>query len=231
MRKWYEDNGHRDATYVLMPGQSGPGQTQQQCMTKLGYQSQQQAADKFAAEQKLCLYNVQAVPGYLDLYDPSVHMPFNWQWVSSTQWKEPPAGWQIPQRSADTGRRVRLRNANGNNLGAPDGLAKDNWVWVKPGIAPLDLIAVDNGTPPTGQYYRVSQAPYLFLSYRASSGAVKLYDSPNQADFLPAAQSNGTYGFKSLYWNQWMWLSGESPYISRTGNPANANAQWYLDPY
>lgn len=38
--------------------------------------------------------------------------------------------------------------------------------------------------------------------------------------------SSRNLSIKSVYWNQYMWLSKESPYITREGNPANQNAQW-----
>lgn len=227
MRGWYGQDGHRDRTYVLMPNQSGPGQTQEACMKGLGYGSQMEAVNKFRDEQRMCLYNLRPVAGYSDLVDASTHMPYNWEWRSSTQWQTPPTGWTIPQRPADTGRRTHIRNANGNYLGAPDGMANNNWVYVRGNIAPLDLIAVD--APDKGQYFRLAGAPSLFLSYTAATGAVKLYNSPLQANFSVAPQPNGKSGIKSLYWNDWMWLSGESPYITGSGNPANGNAQWVIE--
>jgi hypothetical protein len=33
----------------------------------------------------------------------------------------------------------------------------------------------------------------------------------------------------SVYWQQYMWLKGESPYITRAGNPANADSQWMIE--
>jgi len=224
MRTWYDTDGHRDRTYVLMPGQQGPGQNQTQCMQNLKFRSQAEAVDKFRREQRLCLYNVQPIPGYADLYDPSVHMPFNWEWTSSTSWRIPPSDWQIPARPADTGRRLILRSSDGRPLGAPDGVSNNNWVYVRPGIAPLGMVAVD--APGGGQFFRTLQDPTLFLSFTATTGAMKLYNSPSQANFLPVALPGGRYTLKNVYWNQWMWLSGESPYVSRTGNPGNANAQW-----
>lgn len=224
MRTWYDSDGHRDRTYVLMPNQGGPGQSQTQCMQNLKFRTQAEAVEKFRREQRLCLYNVQPIAGYADLYDPSVHMPFNWEWTSSGSWKIPPSDWQIPTRPADTGRRLTLRSVDGRPLGAPDGIANNNWVYVRQGIAPLGMVAVD--APGDGQYFRTLQDPTLFLSYTATTGAVKLYNSPNQASFLSVAIPGGRYTLKNLHWNQWMWLSGESPYVSRTGDPGNANAQW-----
>ena len=224
LRGWYDSPGRRGPTYVRLPNQGGPGQSQLECMQKLKFRSQADAVEKFRREQRLCLYNVQPIAGYADLYDPSVHMPFNWEWTGSIGWKIPPNDWRIPTRPADTGRRLIMRSSDGRPLGAPDGVANNNWVYVRPGIAPLGMVAVD--APGGGQFFRTLQDPSLFLSYTATTGAVKLYDSPNQASFLSVAMPGGRQALKNLHWNQWMWLSGESPYVSRGGDPGNANAQW-----
>jgi hypothetical protein len=31
------------------------------------------------------------------------------------------------------------------------------------------------------------------------------------------------------YWNEYIWLSGKWPYITRTGNPKDRSAQWYIE--
>lgn len=227
MRTWYDPPGRRDATYVLAAGQTGPGKSVSECMKKLGYASgtQQEAVNKFIATQRMCLFNVAPVNGYADLFDTSLHMPFNWQWTSGS-WQTPPANWQIPQRPADTGRQVHIRHSNGNFLGAPDGIGADQWVWVRPNMKALDLVMVGE---PSDHVYRVASDPNLFLSYRQSSGAVKLYASPNQANYKLVSAPNNSFGIYNLYWNDYMWLSGESPYITGSGDPNNANAQWRLE--
>jgi len=224
MLKWYDATANRGATYVLAQGQAGPGQTVSDCMKGIGFASgtQQEAVKKFQAEQRLCLYNVIPEPGYADLYDTSMHMPFYWAWLDSTSFKQPPAGWSIPVRPADTGQRLRIRSAvNGLPMSAPDGWASDSLIYVRPNAPALDFIRV--GTAADG-YYRLVSAPELFLSYRAITGAVKLYDSPADANYRQSGQS-----IISLRWNQYMWLDGQSPYISGAGNPNNANAKWIVD--
>jgi hypothetical protein len=227
MRTWYQNDGHRDRTYVRLPGQQGPGQSQTDCMKILKFPSQAAAVEKFQREQRLCLYNLQPIAGYADLYDPSVHMPFNWEWVSSTSWRIPPPEWQIPNRPADTGRRLSLRASDGRPLGVPGGVVNNSVVAVRNGLLPLGLVAVD-AAPQTGRYFRSLQDPTLFLSYAAIGGAVKLYNSPSQATFLTEAQPNGRYALKNVYWNQWMWRSGDLVYITGRGAPGNADAQWTL---
>jgi hypothetical protein len=227
MRAWYDDPGHRDATYVLATGQTGKGQTVSACMKGLGVASGDQLARVRELEdtQRFCLYNVVPEEGYSDLFDPSMHMPFNWKWKGS-DWQAPPAGWKIPERPADTGLRVRIKNLdNGQYMAAPDGIASDKWLYCRAGTKPLDFILV--GSKDDG-VYRVTSAPGLFLSYTAATGAVKLYGSPNQASYQLNKAGAGT-AIRNRYWQQYMWLSKESPYITKAGNPANRNAQWLVE--
>ena len=68
----------------------------------------------------------------------------------------------------------------------------------------------------------------LYFSYNATTGAVKLWSNPDGANFSLERQGNGTYAIKSLKFNQYVWLSSQSPYITRTGSPGNAAGQWYI---
>ncbi|QSQ24476.1 hypothetical protein JY651_05855 [Pyxidicoccus parkwayensis] len=227
VRDWYLLNDHRGATYVLATGQTGKGQTVSACMQGLGVPSGDQLAKVRELEetQRFCLYNVIPEEGYSDLFDPSMHMPFNWKWKGSN-WQTPPASWKIPDRPADTGLRVRIKSVdNGQYMAAPDGVASDKWVYCRAGASPLDFILV--GSKDDG-VYRVSSAPGLFLSYTEATGSVKLYGSPSQASYQLSKAGAGV-AIRNLYWKQFMWLSKESPYITKTGNPSNRNAQWAVE--
>jgi hypothetical protein len=228
MTAWYNDESRRDATYVLASGQGGKGQSVSACMKGLGVASGDQLARVRELEetQRFCLYNVTPEEGYSDLFDPSMHMPFNWKWKNSTKWETPPSGWKIPNRPADTGLRVRIKSVgNGQYMSAPDGIAHDSWVYCRAGATPLDFILV--GSKDDG-VYRVTQSPGLFLSYREATGAVKLFNSPSQASYQLQKAGAGQ-SIRNLYWKQYMWLSKESPYITRAGNPANRDAQWLVE--
>ncbi len=230
---WYDIEAHRDDTYVLTDGQTGKGQTVAACMQKLGVASgkQEDKVRQLEADQKTCLYNVVAEEGYADLFDPAFHMPFNWRWKTGRfgDWVTPPPGWKIPTRPADTGARVNILSATNNlPIVAADGVSHNQWVYVKSGLPALGLIKVpdENNTDKKNSiFYRVIDDPDLFLSYNATTGAVKLWASPNQANYVTEPTS-GNVAIKSLYWDQYMWLSKESPYITRTGNPKNLDAQW-----
>ncbi|MCP3142325.1 hypothetical protein [Pyxidicoccus xibeiensis] len=227
MRGWYNKDANRDATYVLGTGQGGKGQSVSACMKGLGVASGDQLAKvkELEAEQRLCLYNVVPEEGYSDLIDTSMHMPFNWMWKDSS-WQTPPSDWKIPVRPADTGTRVRIKSVeNGQYMAAPDGVSKNQWLYCRAGTTPLDFILVgskDNGV------YRVTSSPGLFLSYTEATGAVKLWDSPKQANYKLEKTGTGD-AIKNLYWNQYMWLSKESPYITKGGDPRNRSAWWIFE--
>jgi hypothetical protein len=239
MDGWYNDASHRDATYVLADGESGPGQSVSTCMKNLGVASglQMDKVHQLEEDQRMCLYNVVPEDGYADLYDTSFHMPFNWAWRTGNygKWLKPPATWKIPTRVADTGVRVKIKSeANNQYVVAADGVSDNQWLYVKAGYSPLAFIKVPSfkftdsakgSDTSNGIVYRLASNPGLFLSYNATTGAVKFWSNPSKANFL-VQPGSGFVSIKSLYWNQYMWLSGTSPYITRTGNPKNTNSRW-----
>jgi hypothetical protein len=224
---WYDDESHRDSTYVLADRQTGKGHTVPQCMKGLNVGTENQVAHAAALKQaqRTCLYNIVSEVGYSDLFDRPLHMPFNWAWRNQLKWETPPSDWKIPDRPSDTGVRVRIKSAaNGQYMTAPDGIADNSLVYCRAGAGPLEFIRVGSRDDAV---YRLANAS-LFLSYRAVTGAVKLYSSPSQANYR-LEQVRGQDAIVSLYWKQYMWLSQESPYITRSGNPRNSNARWVIE--
>lgn len=230
MLTWYDNENYRIESYVLADGETGRGITQAECMKGLGVASGKQM-DKVKAlehDQRMCLYNIKPVPGYEDLHDPYLHIPYNWQWKSSTRWLTPPADWKIPQVSADTGKAVTIKNiANGRSMVAPDGLVDNAWIYNHPGPAVKFLMV---GDPAKSVYFRAQDNADLFLSYRLSTGAVKLYSSSADARYSISKVGNNQSIF-NLRWRNYMWLNQntESPYVSGQGNPDNAEAQWKIE--
>lgn len=177
--------------------------------------------------QRLCLYNILPEDGYADLHDTSIHMPFNWKWKNPIKWEQPPASWVIPNRPADTGIQVRIKSqANNQYMVAPDGIMDNQWLYCKAGYMPVNFVQVPAAS---GSFFRSSDNAGLFLSYNATTGAVKFWASPSQANYQLEPSVSNSYAIKSLYWYQYGWLSGESPYITRSGNPNNRNAQWMVE--
>jgi hypothetical protein len=231
MTHWYDNPANRGDNYALMPGQTGKGLTQTQCMQKnVGNTDKAGYMSNIKKEQRGCIYNAIPWPGYEDLYDTSLHMYYTWQWRSGSSYVPPPDDWKIPDRPADTGARVQIQSVStGQYMVAPDGLNPDAWVYLKSGYPPLDFIVI--GTKDKS-YFRLAQNPRLFLSYRASDGAVKLYDfgSSEPSDYVLAPAGPGSWSIKQIYWQQYMYvnLPTMSPYIDRFGDPSNGNGQWVM---
>lgn len=235
MKAWYASEAHRDGTYVLAQGQTGKGKTVQQCMKTLGVGTDDQMTyvRKLEASQRKCLYNAIPWVGYSDLFDTSQHIWYAWRWRNGPTGAllDPPRDWKIPNLPADSGIRVRIKSAANNQyMSAPDGIQHNAWVYCRSGAKPLDFIMV--GSKDDG-VFRVASAPLLFLSYTLSTGSVKLFNPYTMPNLDPTnykvARAGRGWSILNISWQQYMWLSKESPYITRTGNPANPNSQWYID--
>ena len=230
MLTWYDDPAHRDATYVLAKGQTGKGKTQTQCMADLdvGTTDQQTRVRQLEADQRQCLYNAIPWSGYSDQFDPQLHIWYSWRWRNGPVLpvSDPPAGWKIPNQG-DTGSRVRIKSlSNQKYMVAPGGIVPDSLIYNRSGT-PLEFIAVG---PQSQTMFRSTVDPLLFLDYRAATGAVKLFapgtEEPASYDLKPAGQGRS---IRNTYWNQYIWLSGDEPYLTRSGDPKNLNAQWSLE--
>ena len=226
MANWYATASNRDATYVLNTGESAPGVSQTTCMQGLNVGTTSQAAyvATLQQNQKVCLFNLQPVPGYGDLFDTSMHMPFNWQWINYVTWSQPPAGWPIPQRPADTGGRVNFKSVKSGNA-MTGKVAANAYVNVNSGPN-LNFIQV--ATPDgTGYFFRSADDPTLFLSYSGGpSGQVKLWNGTTNSSYtLPPAGSNT--GIMNQYYKQYMWVDGSgNVYLTSKGDPSTTAAQW-----
>ncbi|HEX7154731.1 MAG TPA: hemolysin D [Thermoanaerobaculia bacterium] len=227
MRSWYDSDGRRDGTYVLASGQTGKGVTVSACMntidTKWGG-DQMKAVNYFAEAQRVCVFNIRPIAGYADLFDTQLHMPFNWEWTNLT-WQNPPAGWTIPQRPADTGERIRIKSVvNNQYLTTPDGL-NDGSAIVTSNSGPLDLIIV--GSRGDG-FYRATFAPTLFFSYNFTPGDAKLWGNTTDSNYRldPVGNNFGIFNFR---WGTYFWLNGNRPRLNSQGKLPNANAQWVIE--
>ena len=220
---WYDDEAHRDATYVLATGQGGKGQSVKDCMKGLGYGDQDKRAAQIEEERRICLYNVAPVHGFSDAQDPSLRMPYNWEWRSSS-WQTPPRDWKIPDVKVPREIKVTIKSVkNKDYMVAPDGIANNNWIYCKNGDQLTWVVVGDRDSA----IFRSARAP-LFLSYRGSTGAVKLYGTAADADYKIGKQD----GKRTIYnrrYRDYMWLSGDSPYVSGKGDPKNESARWSID--
>ncbi len=240
IRTWYDDESRRDDTYVLASGQTGKGVDVKACMDTVNpkWKGDQMAAVRaLAEEQRVCLFNVVPVAGYDDLFDPSVHMPFNWDWQWLT-FREPDRSWRIPNRPADTGTRYRVfSKSNGLQVTVPGGLTDGSPLATRSEDEALSLTQVGNDN---GAYYRATFAPWLFLSYNfAFPGEVKLYagkrdgelwiERPTKdAEFrlVPAA---GALGIFNLKYSQYIWLYKNALQLNRFGDRNTPEGQWRFE--
>ncbi|PCK31296.1 hemolysin D [Pseudoalteromonas piscicida] len=229
MLTWYQDENKRDHTYVLAPNESGKGKSLEACMTelKVGTSSQAERVAQLEAERNQCLYNIEAEPGFADLNDPHLDIPYNWRWKSLT-WQTPPSGWTYPQLNADTGEQVAIKSPINNQYLSAQTLSNDTPITLSQ-AHPISLIQVTNSQ---GQhYFRSAQAPSLFLGYSNKiAGYLKLVDSPKQALYTLIYQG-GLWNIQNEFWQQYIWLNQdkERPELNRHGEPSQLNAQWMVE--
>ncbi|MCG7540690.1 hemolysin D [Pseudoalteromonas sp. OF7H-1] len=231
MLAWYEDESKRDHTYVLAPNEPGKGKSLEACMAELnvGTTSQAERVAQLDAERNQCLFNIEAEPGFEDLNDPHLDIPYNWRWKSLT-WQTPPSGWTYPQLSADTGTQITIKSSVNNQYLAAQTLSNNTRITFSP-TKPLDLIQVTNTE---GQhYFRATHAPSLFLSYSSkSAGYLKLVDSPKQALYSLIYQG-GVWNIKNQFWQQYIWFNQaqNQPELNRHGEPDQLSAKWMIEPF
>lgn len=229
MLTWYEDQHHRDHTYVLAPNDTGPGKTIEACMAALnvGTTNQQERVAQLEADRRQCLFNIEAQPGYSDLHDPYMSMPYNWRWKSLT-WQTPHESWQQSTLLADTGQALIIKSfENGRAISSSD-LTK-NTELVTSGNKEITWIKVPGES--SDYYFRSQHAPALFFSYsNAASGYAKLSNSPNKAAYELIYQG-GVWNIKNTYWQQYMWHNHNlhRPQLTRTGSPNKTHSKWIIE--
>jgi len=231
MMSWYADTKNRGPTYVLEQKASGSEQAQNTCIAALGKPQKTQAelVAFLKSEQTTCLYNVEAVPGYDDLWDPSLNMPFYWKWKTGvlSKYLTPPSGWKPSPHPADSGVRVNiLAAAKETKAITVKSLAANTYVKLS-NNEPLDLILV--GDPKTGAYLRAAQAPTLFLSYTAgSSGQVKLWNGTTDSQYVFEDAGDGK-AIMNTRWKQYMWYDDDGAvHVTKDGKASKSNAQWKI---
>jgi hypothetical protein len=235
MLHWYE-NQPRDKTYVLesaagAAGAAGKapdkqlGQTQATCLASIKGAGSDLAAYAKSIEtlRRTCLYNIEPMMGFADAADASLGIPFHWAWKDST-WLKPPKNWVFPGARMAPEIKIKLRSVQNRNYVMSNDVEKDNWVFAKPGD-PLEWIVVGDKTK---AYLRVATAP-LFLSYRYVTGAVKFHDTAVAADFQIKKLANGKYALYNRIYEDYVWVSGEDLYLTGSGDPKNANAQFEIE--
>ncbi len=224
---WYKDPNNRKKSYVRMEGESASegSVTQQEAMAQLGFSGLKQKlrAQQIEDQRRECVYSIVPRHGYEDLYDPYLRIPYFWEWADQALETLPDA---LPEVTPNKGTRVRFKNAaTGEYLSAPDGLENHSRLSGKAGGEPLEFIMVGEKARCT---FRTAEHAGLFLSYRELGGPVKLYHSPFRADFK-VEKVGDHWTVYNLARDQYFWMDGDEPYVSRKGKADSAEAQWILE--
>ncbi|MBW3795533.1 hemolysin D [Aeromonas hydrophila] len=237
MEHWYDNENNRDNTYVKVDGDTGKGKLQKECMSGLSAKNrygatikpktQKELVDVLDDSRRYCLFNIEAEPGYADANDPYLNIPFNWRWKSNS-WLVPNASWQQKQLDRDTGKIIKIKEFTNNQELTVDSI-ENNYSIVTGAKKPLSLVRVP-GDGGKSFYLRSKDNPYLFFSYSdKKNGRIKLWHSPNQAEF-EILGSNNIFNLKNTYWNQYVWYDKNSKgaYLTEKGSPDNASSKWII---
>jgi hypothetical protein len=107
----------------------------------------------------------------------------------------------------------------------PDGITADSLIYCKSSPPALQFELQGNMDAAT---FRVQGQPY-FLSYRGTTGAMKLVSDQTDA-YWQLQKIGDKYAIRNLGYNDYVWAtdSGEA-YLTRSGDPTNDDALWYVD--
>ncbi|WP_428719308.1 hypothetical protein [Undibacterium curvum] len=121
---------------------------------------------------------------------------------------------------------VRFKNLlNGKFMSAPEGAKAGSWIYCNGVGTPLQF--TQNGSD-EDCVFKLNGSD-LYLSFKNSSGAVKLHPSSEEASFTLKRYACACSIF-NIHFKQFMWLKGEEPYVTGAGNPENTNALWVIEP-
>ena len=229
MRTWYDNENNRDSTYVLAPGETGVGKRIEVCMQELNVGTNNQAVRvaQLEKERRQCLYNIEPEPGYEDLHDQYIGMPYNWRWKWYS-WQTPPTNWKIPTKLADLGQSIVIKSGV-SQLPISASELNDNSLLKMGHFAPVKWIKV----PVTENRYflRSQDAPSLFFSYSGSaSGYGKLFSSPENAEYELIGRGH-FWNIKNTHWQQYVWhnQSSENPELSFNGHAGAIHSRWLIE--
>jgi hypothetical protein len=115
-------------------------------------------------------------------------------------------------------------------MACPDGIGSDSLIY----CTDKNVLLFDEGGDDTSATYRVLNTPEgvtvdLYLSYRGSTGALKLVADPKDAKWQLTPQGN-VFGIRNTADNDYVWTtSGGEAYLTRHGDPTDADSQWIIE--
>ncbi|HIF9106399.1 TPA: hemolysin D [Photobacterium damselae] len=233
MLSWYDNETNRDDTFVTSDNKKG--QSQKTCLSNISFKNSdgskptpttiEELASNIEKSRNKCLFNIEPVPGFADLYDPYIKIPYNWKWKSNS-WKTPSQDWAPSSPKPDNGEIINILAYDNNQLSAD--IIANNSKIITSGKKGLDFIKVPSEN--NGYYFRLNNYPNLFFSYSASSdGTAKLINSPKQSEFILIGSKN-TYNIKNTYWDQFVWYNKtkNSVHLTSHGNEKNIDSSWTI---
>ncbi|WP_299004162.1 hemolysin D [uncultured Shewanella sp.] len=229
---WYDEETNQDETYVAMLDALNPDYTQEQCMIDIGVGSgnQQEKVEQLEEDRLTCMYNMEVEPGYEDVNDPHMDIPYNWKWKTATTWLTPDSNWLPEEKEADSGKLVNIVSAVNNEAMTlnSQALADNAIIYVEQG-EPLDLVQVNTDEEDVA-YFRAKDNPDLFLSYATFSGKVKLADTPLNASYEIQTDS-GSSTLLNQRWNDYMWFyeNNGTVYVSGGAGKNDTESNWYIE--
>lgn len=146
--------------------------------------------------------------------------PFTTLTTANLQSGNPPAYGAAPA-PAKGSPITTIQNSNGQFIVASDGLSHNQWLYCKAG-SPVQFEVVG----PLNNCQLKVRGQDLYLSYNSTTGAVKLWNDPTDASYSLEKLANGKYAIRNLRYNQYIWLSGTSPYVTRAGDKNQSSGQW-----
>ncbi|QPJ66313.1 MAG: hypothetical protein G3M78_13285 [Candidatus Nitrohelix vancouverensis] len=232
MLAWYDDEANRDDTYLLAddnsPASRGKGRKVEDCTSsngETGLAGKIKHEETIATNRLICLASIEAVPGYDDLYDPYLLIPFNWQWKKEASRSFLPPLDRLPTPSANSAiaDHVTIWDMDGKAIQSN----RNDWLIM--GNTPMEFTVVDAGNGAV--YLRSNSDATEFLSYRAATGAVGLYPSANSAE-LKLIRHGDYWEIINTKLNHHMYRYRKSIYLHADGDEAfeagNPDARWII---
>lgn len=112
-----------------------------------------------------------------------------------------------------------------------DAFGPDDFVYCLNGPE-YTVLLFDKGGDNVSSAYRVINVPpcvTLYLSYRGSTGAMKLVTDPKDASWQITPQGN-VQGIRNTTWNDYVWTtSSGNTYLTRHGDPTDVDSQWIIE--
>lgn len=233
MLTWYDNEINRDDTYILAdddsPASKGKGKKVVDCISTgggKGLTGKKKHEDKIEHDRRECLASIEPVPGYGDLYDPYLLLPFNWQWKGGSfgSYSDPLDKLPAPTANSAIANHVKIWNRAGKAIQA------DKKDWMVMGNTPLEFTAVDAGNGAV--YLRSNNDATKFLSYRATTGAVGLFQTAKSAA-LKLINHGEYWEIVNTHLKNHMYLHKKSLYFHSDGDEAfesgNPSAQWVIE--